>query len=77
MIDKPIIVNFEHLAVHVEPIPFTPFENRMNRIKGRTASGCVPFAFVEPGIIIRIDDGVLTLGQRYPAEGVPVAQAPV
>ena len=35
-----------------------------------------PFVFAQALIILRIDDGVATLGQRDSAEGVAVAQTP-
>jgi len=64
--------------VHVVPGLFTLFrDNRANRVEGRAAFGGKPFEFGEPKIIIRIDNGVLSLRQRYPAEGVPVANPPI
>ena len=68
VIDNHIIGDSEHFAVHGEPVPFALFENRANRIEGRAAFYGVPIALGEPEIIVRIDDGVLALGQRYPAE---------
>jgi len=46
-------------------------------IESRAPLGGEPLEFGESKIIIRIDDGVLTLGKRYPAEGVAVADSPI
>ena len=78
MIYKHTIGDFDYFAVHIELALFTLFGiNPANCVKGRTTLDSVPFAFGKPKIIIRIDDGELTLTQRYPAESVPVPQAPI
>lgn len=75
MIDIHIIWDFKHLSVHVVPALFAIFvDNRANSVEGQTAFGGEPFAFGEPKIIIRIDDGVLVPRQRYPAEGIAVVK---
>lgn len=77
VIDKHIIRNFDYLTVHADTITFAPIPNRASRVECRAAPDNKPFVFGKPKIIIRIDDGVLALCKRYPAEGVAVAQAPV
>ena len=77
VIDKHIIGDFDYLTVHADTITFDPSVNRAGRVECRAALGGEPFMFGESKIIIRIDDSVLALGKRYPAEGVAVAQAPV
>jgi len=49
----------------------------VNRVEGRGTFDGVPFAFGKPKIIIRIDDGVFTSRERYPAERVAVPNQPV
>ncbi len=78
MIDEHILSNWEHLPMHVEPVPLALLgSNRMNRVKGRAAFNRKPFAFAEPQEVVRIDDGELALGQRYPAERIAVPKPPI
>ena len=77
MIHKHIIGDFEHLAVHVEFAPFAPSVNPTSRVERRAALDGKPFTFGKPKIIIRIDDGVLSPRQRYPAKGIAVANPPI
>lgn len=78
MIDEHVIGDFEHLAVQVEPVPFAFLRNnRMNRVKGRAAFDRKPFVSGKPEEIIRIDEGVLALGQSYPAERIAVPKPPI
>ena len=78
MIDKHTIGNFAHLTMHIELTFFAVFGgNPANRVECRAAFDGVPFALGKPKIIIRIDDGELTLSKRYPAEGVAVANSPI
>jgi hypothetical protein len=77
VIDKHIIRDIDYLTVHTDTITFAPSPNRAGRVECRTTFDNKPFVFGKAKIIIRIDDGVLALRKRYPAEGVAVAQAPV
>jgi len=77
MIDNHIIGDFEHLTVHVEFAPFAPSVNPMSRVERRAALDGEPFTLGKANIIIRIDDGVLSPCQRYPAKGIAVANPPI
>lgn len=77
MIYKHIVGDFAYLAVHEMAASFAPSVNRANRIKCRAAFEGEPFISSEPEITVRIDDGVLALGQRYPAERIAVPDAPI
>ena len=64
--------------MHVELALFALFGiNPANRVEGRAAFDGIPFVFREPKIIIRIDDGVLSLAQRYPTERIAVTNPPI
>ncbi|OHB78748.1 MAG: hypothetical protein A2Z25_11805 [Planctomycetes bacterium RBG_16_55_9] len=63
--------------MHVEPASLAPFEDRVDGVEGRAAFDGVPLEFGEPKIIIRIDEGVFTLGQRYSAERITVSNSTV
>ncbi len=51
--------------------------NAANGVERRTAFGGKPFVSGKPEIIVRIDDGVFALSQRYPAERIAVPDAPI
>ena len=78
VIDEKMIGRVENLAVHLDMFPL--FITDMNpadgiiRVFGLVG---VPFVFAQPLEIFRVDDGVLSLCQRYPAESVAVARPAV
>jgi len=74
MIDEKMVGRVDNLAVHFHMLPLV--ETHMNPpdgIIGVFGLIGVPFVLVQSREILRIDDGVLSLCQRYPAEGVAVA----
>jgi len=77
VIDQHIIGDFAYLAMHEVTASFACSVFPMSRVVRRAPLDRKPFMFGESKIIIRIDDGVLSLCQRYPAKSVAVAQAPV
>ncbi len=74
MIDEKMAGRIENLTVHLDmfPLLFTEIDAPTG-IKGVFALNSVPFVLVQSLEIFRIDEGVLSLCQRYPAEGVAVA----
>ena len=46
-------------------------------VEGPCILGGVPFVFIQSLEILRIDDGILSLSELYPPEGVAVAAPPV
>ena len=77
VIDQHIIGNFAYLAMHEVTASFACSVDPMSRVVRRAPLGGEPLEFGKSKIIIRIDDGVLALGKRYPAEGVAVSDSPV
>ena len=74
MIDEKVVRRVDNLSVHLDMLPLV--ETHMNPpdgIPGVFGLIGVPFVFIQSPEIFRIDDGVLSLCQRYPAEGVVVA----
>ena len=63
----------EYFTVH--PDICCPFRwaDTTDGIESVTALDSVPFVLVQSFEILRIDDGVFSLGKRYPAEWVAVA----
>jgi hypothetical protein len=49
----------------------------MHRIEPVLYLSRVPFVFAEAVIIIRVNDGEFALRQRYPPEGVAIANPPI
>jgi len=78
MVNKHAGGHFENLAVHAEVTLLALFGGkRANRVERRALFGGVPFMSGQPEEIIRIDDGELALGQRYPAERIAVPEPPI
>ena len=78
MIDVKMVGRVENLAVHLNMLPLVFSQmNPPDGIIGVFALICVPFVFVQALEILRIDDGVFALSERYPPKGVAVAQPTV
>ena len=78
MVNKQMVGNPAYLTVHKYLTLFSIFVfNMAGGVKIPALFDCVPFVFRQPSVIVGIDYCVFTLCQRYPAEGVAVAQPPV
>ena len=77
VIDQHIIGDLAYLAMHEVHVSFARRANPTSRVVRRAALGRKPFISAKPQEIIRIDDGELALGQRYPAERIAVSNAPI
>ena len=77
------VVNFEmvgradHFTVHRNIFFLFPDAIATAGIESVTMFHCIPFVLVQSLEILRIDDGVFALGQRYPAERIAVADPAV
>ena len=61
------------MPVHFESDTLFAGSNASDGIEGIVAPGGLPFVLIQSLEILRIDDGVFSLGKRYPSEGVAVA----
>ncbi len=77
VIDQHIIGDLAYLAMHEVHVSFARRANPTSRVVHRAALGRKPFISAKPEEIVRIDDGELALGQRYPAERIAVPQPPI
>jgi hypothetical protein len=74
MIDEQVVGRVENLAVHLDMLPLSITEtNAPAGIKSIFTLNGVPFVFIEPLEIFRIDDGVFALCKWYAVKGVAVA----
>jgi len=63
VVDEHMIGDFENLAVHLDNYSFAVLQtHRPLGVKGAVGYLGVPFLFVEPGEIIRFNNGVFALG---------------
>ena len=73
MIDVKMAGRIDNLTVHLNGYPFfcaDPFApGDIIRIPELL---CMPFVLVQSRVVVRIDDGVSSLGQRYPAKSIAV-----
>ena len=46
-------------------------------IKGASTFAGIPFVFVQALVIFRVNDGIFTLGKRYPAKRVAIVDTAV
>ena len=62
-----------YFTVHPDIFSFFPGAGTTDGIVSITPFGGVPFVLIQSLEIFRIDDGVFSLGKRYPAERIAVA----
>jgi len=73
VVDYEMVRRVDYFTVHPDPnSPFTGADTT-DGIEGIVALGDMPFVFVQSFEIIGVDNGVFSLGKRYPSEGVAVA----
>ena len=73
MVDEEMVWRAQYLPVHFKSDTLFADSNASDGIKGTVAPGSVPFVFIQPLEILRIDDGVFALCKRYPAERIAIA----
>jgi len=73
VVDYEMVGRVEYFTVHPDMFSLVPGAGTTDCIESITPFGGVPFVLVQSFEILGIDDGVLSLGQRYPAERVAVA----
>jgi hypothetical protein len=81
MIYKPVVWNDQHLPVHKHLVPLaSAVPDRSLRITYppiSAVSGRMPFVLGKTLIIFTVHYRIFALRQRYPAERIPVPQAPI
>ena len=73
MVDEEMVRGVYYFTVHFMIDTLFAGSNGSDGIKGILAPAGLPFVLIQSLEILRIDDGVFALCQRYPAEGVAVA----
>ena len=75
MVNEDVAREYKYGAVHGKLTPFSIFgHDRADRVEASIPSDGVPFVLGEMIVIVRVNDSVFALGERYPAEGIAVAQ---
>jgi hypothetical protein len=78
VIDEKMAGRIENLAVHLNMFPlFITYMDPADGVISVFGLVGVPFVFIQSLEIFRIDDGVLSLSKRYPAESVAVTRPAV
>ena len=78
VIHEQMVGEFAYLTMHEYLATFSIFGfDRTYSVRTFSFCSYVPFVFRQAPVIVRVDDCILALRQRYPAEGVAVANPPV
>ena len=73
VVDYEMVRRVDYFTVHLNIVSLIPEAIATANIEGISALDDIPLVFIQPLEILRIDDGVFALCQRYPAERIAVA----
>ena len=78
MVAELSIPNLNYLSVHLDNhLPSPSDANNSLSVEGMSAVNSIPFVCTYPLIIVRVHNGVFTLSQWYPPEGIAEPKAPI
>ena len=77
VVDDEMVRRVHYFTVHLNIVSLIPEAITTADIEGICALDDIPLVFIQPLEILRIDDGVFALCQRYPAERIAVAEPSV
>mgnify|MGYP001124776718 CR=1 FL=1 len=78
MVNKHIVRDIYYPAVHGNLTLFSGFGSYgSGGVEGSAYFDCTPFVFADAAVVVRVNNGVFSLGQWYSAEGVSIADAAI